>query len=147
MPVLVEALCSPISESVQDELQRVYIDSPAFDTPEEAIDTISQALASGDTLYVGIFNSRLVAAVLVGNGEDARQMRYLNVHPATRGRGVAERLIAEVRRLETERGSIWLEAAFDLNREGIPDMLLSMGFVTRNEGLPRVLLAHTDDQG
>lgn len=141
MPVLVETLTVPFSQSAQDELQRVYTDSPAFDAPEEAITALSAAVANGDTLYVGVFNARFVAAVLVGNGSDARQMRFLNVHPATRGRGVAERLVAEVRRLETERGSTWLEAAFDLSQEGISDMLLSMGFVTRNEGLPRILLA------
>lgn len=141
MPVAVATLTLPFPEAAQAELQRIYADSPEFPSPEAAMAALEQAMAAGEQLYVGVFNDRHIAAVLVGGAGDVRQMRFLCVHAATRGRGVAERLVAEVRRLEGERGATWLEAAFDLGQPGIADMLLALGFIPHGEGHYRCRLA------
>lgn len=134
MPVAVETLSFPLSASTADELARIYEDSPEFADPAEALAALAQAVEAGSTLYAGVFNSRHIAAVLVGGEGETRHMRYLCVHAATRGRGVAERLVAEVRRLEGSRGAEWLEAHFNLEQPGISDMLLALGFIPHGEG-------------
>ncbi|HEX6592066.1 MAG TPA: acetyl-CoA sensor PanZ family protein [Moraxellaceae bacterium] len=140
MPVAVAAVSAPLSDTLLQDLPRVYADYPVF-SPEAAVEVLQRGLAAGGTLYTGFFNARHIAAVLVVGEGEVRGMRYLSVHPATRGRGVAERLVAEVRRLEAERGSQWLEADFDLAQEGIPDMLLAMGFIPHGEGNYRCRLS------
>jgi GNAT superfamily N-acetyltransferase len=134
MPVLVSTLPRPLSDADKEGLSRIYADSPEFEDIESALFRLENAVLSGAQLYVGIFNQRAIAAVLVEGASETRQMRYLCVHPATRGRGVADRLISEVRRLEAERGTHWLEADFDLNQEGVSEMLLSMGFIPKGDG-------------
>lgn len=134
MPVSVVRENAPLPEPLADELHRIYADSPDFASPEAAVAVLHDAVAHGDSLYTGLFNGRHIAAVLVRGKGETRHLRYLGVHPATRGRGVAERLISEVRRLEAERGARWLEADFDLAREGVADMLLAMGFIPHGSG-------------
>jgi len=134
MPVAVEIAASPLTDALAAELLRVYVDYPAFTSAEAALAVLEEAVAAGDTLYTGVFNNRHIAAALVRGAGETRHMRYLSVHAATRGRGVAERLVAEVRRLEAERGTAWLEAEFDLTLEGVPEMLLAMGFIPHGTG-------------
>lgn len=134
MPVAVEITPSPLSPALEGDLVRVYTDYPGFASAEAAVEVLRDAVAAGDTLYTGIFNARHIGAVLVRGEGDVRHMRYLCVHVATRGRGVAERLVAEMRRLEQARGTQWLEADFDLSQEGVPDMLLALGFIPHGQG-------------
>lgn len=134
MPVAVAAVSAPLAADLLQDLQRVYVDYPVFATPDDALAVLQQGVAAGGTLYTGLFNARHIAAVLVVGEDEVRGMRYLSVHQATRGRGVAERLVAEVRRLEAERGARWLEADFDLSQDGIPEMLLALGFIPHGEG-------------
>lgn len=141
MPVAVAVATAPLDATLTGELLRVYADYPAFDSAEAALLVLADSVAAGDTLYTGLFNARHIAAVLVRGEGATRHMRYLSVHVATRGRGVAERLVAEVRRLEAERGAQWLEADFDLRQEGIPEMLLALGFIPHGEGNYRCRLA------
>ncbi len=133
MPVAVAAVSAPLAADLLQDLQRVYADYPVFVSPEDALQALQQGLAAGGTLYTGLFNARHIDAVLVVGEGEVRGMRYLSVHLATRGRGVAERLVAEVRRLEAERGAQWLEADFDLSQDGIPEMLLALGFIPHGE--------------
>lgn len=133
MPVAVAAVAAPLAADLLQDLQRVYADYPVFASPEDALEVLQQGLAAGGTLYTGLFNARHIAAVLVVGEGEVRGMRYLSVHHATRGRGVAERLVAEVRRLEAGRGAQWLEADFDLSQEGIPEMLLALGFIPHGD--------------
>ncbi|MDP2227609.1 MAG: acetyl-CoA sensor PanZ family protein [Moraxellaceae bacterium] len=140
MPVAVSLATSPFAPGLQQDLARVYADSPEFSSPEEAATVLEGAVAAGETLYTGLFNGRHIAAVLVRGEGLVRRMRYLCVHDATRGRGVAERLVAEVRRLEAAQGTEWLEADFDLTQEGVPEMLLAMGFIPHGQGNYRCLL-------
>lgn len=137
MPVIVERVSQQLSTEMSEQLLKVYADSPEFDAADAAVNALNTALNQGATVYAGVFNKRAVAAVLVSGEGDTRQMRYLCVHPATRGRGVADRLVSEVRRLEAENGVTWIEAAFDVNQKGVPQMLESMGFIERSAGLHR----------
>lgn len=137
MPVVVELAAPPLDETVAAELLRIYSDSPDFASPEAAVAVLRDAVAEGDSLYLGIFNAHPIAAVLARGAGETRHLRYLAVHPATRGRGVAERLLAEVRRLESARGAQWLEADFNLDQAGVSDMLLALGFIPHGQGAYR----------
>lgn len=142
MPVLVSVAAAPLSPQVMADMEKVYVDSPEFASGAAAAEVLADATSDGDTLYLGVFNGHNISAVLVRGESDSRAMRYLCVHHATRGRGVAERLVAEVRRLEQERGTRWLEADFDLAQEGVPEMLLDLGFIPHGEtGRYRALIA------
>lgn len=141
MPVAVEVASSPLSSALENDLTRIYTDYPGFASGAAAVAVLREAVAAGDTLYTGIFNAHHIGAVLVRGDGEVRHMRYLCVHDATRGRGVAERLVAEMRRLEQARGAQWLEADFDLSQEGVPDMLLALGFIPHGEGNYRYRLA------
>lgn len=141
MPVIVSVAAAPLSSQIAADMEKTYADSPEFASGASARDVLADAVNEGDTLYVGVFNGHYIAAVLVRGEGDSRHMRYLCVHQATRGRGVAERLVAEVRRLEKERGTRWLEADFDLAQEGVPDMLMDLGFIPHGEsGIYRALV-------
>jgi len=129
MPVLVTVAAPPLSPQIAADLGKVYADSPEFSSAAAGVRVLADALSDGDTLYLGVFNGHYIAAVLVRGETETRHMRYLCVHQATRGRGVAERLVEEVRRLELEHSTRWLEADFDLTQEGVPEMLLAMGFI------------------
>lgn len=140
MPVAVEVAAAPLSPALETELTRIYTDYPGFASVAAAIEVLRDAVAAGDTLYTAEFNARHIGAVLVRGEGEVRHMRYLCVHDATRGRGVAERLVAEMRRLELERGTKWLEADFDLSQEGVPDVLLALGFIPHGESVYRCRL-------
>ncbi len=141
MPVIVESFQASLPEVVSQQLARVYLDSPEFEGGEAAVAALAQALAEGATLYTGLFNARHIAAVLAQGQGPVRQLRYLCVHSATRGRGVAERLMYEARRLEGEQGAQYLEADFNLSQEGVPEMLLALGFIPHGQtGLYRARL-------
>lgn len=129
MPVAVAELPAPLADAPRQDLERIYADWPAG----TAADCVA-AVAAGATLYTGLFNARHIAAVLVCDSAAGRQLRLLAVHPATRGRGVAERLLAEVRRLESLRGTPWLLADDDVARAGSADLLLALGFIPHAEG-------------
>lgn len=133
MPVIVESFRQALPAEVGAQLSRVYRDSPEFESGEAAVAALAAALAAGATLYTGFFNQRHIAAILAEGEGPHRQLRYLCVHPATRGRGVAERLMAEARRLQGEVGVEYLEADFDLSQEGVPEMLLALGFIPHGE--------------
>ncbi len=134
MPVAVEVVSPPLSLALEHDLARIYANYPGFASAEAAMEVLRDALAAGDTLYTGLFNAHHIAAVLVRGEGEVRHMRYLCVHGATRRRGVAERLVDEMRRLEMGRGTQWLEADFDLAQEGVPEVLLALGFIPHAGG-------------
>lgn len=129
MPVIVERHTGSLDSTLLEELGRLYTDTPDFANAASAREVLSDAVADGDALYAALFNGKHIAAALLRGEGATRHMQYLAVHPATRGRGVASRLVAEIRRLEAEKGADWVEADFDITQEGIPEMLLSMGFI------------------
>jgi GNAT superfamily N-acetyltransferase len=128
MPVTVAVASAPLDVVLQSSLRRVYTDYPGFASPEAAVAVLAEAVSAGDTLYTAVFNARVIAAVLTRGAGETRHMRYLCVHATNLGRGVAERLVAEVCRLEAARGHRWLEADVDLNQDGAADVLLALGF-------------------
>jgi len=134
MPLTVESVQFGLPDDLKTHLVKVYRDTPEFASGESAIDVLTEALGGhGSVLYTGVFNNKHICAVLAQGDGQQRQLRYLCVHPANRGRGVARRLLDEVRRLEAERGSTHLEAVFDLRQEGVPEMLLAMGFIPHGQ--------------
>lgn len=133
MPVEVREIRKSLPDEVAESLQKVYVDCPGTTSADDALGRIRAGLERGDRFYAGLFNGKWIAGVLVlGQGEE-RFLRYLAVHPATRGRGVAERLLGEVRRLEAEHGEGYLVSGFDLSQEGLPEMLLAMGFIPHGD--------------
>lgn len=133
MPVLVSVAATPLAPQIMADMEKVYVDSPEFASGTAAAQALADATQAGETLYLGVFNGHNISAVLVRGENENRHMRFLCVHHATRGRGVAERLVAEVRRLEKERGARWLEADFDLTQEGVSEMLLDLGFIPHGD--------------
>jgi GNAT superfamily N-acetyltransferase len=133
MPVSVSVAVAPLTPSIMVDMEKVYADSPEFESGAEAAQALADATRDGEALYLGMFNGHNISAVVVRGEREVRHMRFLCVHHATRGRGVAERLIAEVRRLEQEAGTRWLEADFNLAQEGVPEMLLDLGFIPHGD--------------
>ena len=133
MPVEVREIRRVLPDDVAASLERVYVDCPGMASAEDALGRVRAGLARGDRFYAGLFNGKWIAGVLVVGEGAERFLRYLAVHPATRGRGVAERLIGEVRRLESELGEGYLVSGFDLSQEGLPEMLLAMGFIPHGD--------------
>lgn len=141
MPVVVERAPTPLPAALSADLPRIYTAAPGFASPEAAAEVVRDAVAHGDTLYTGLFNGHYIAAVLIRGEGPTRHLRHMCVHPATRGRGVAERLVAEVRRMEAENGTEWLEADFDVNQEGVKEMLMALGFIPHGSGNYRCRVA------
>lgn len=134
MPLLVERHQTTLPDALRADLAKVYRDSPEFPSGEAAVQALTAALAAPDAvLYTGVFNSRHICGVLASGQPGQRQMRYLCVHPANRGRGLAHRLFDEVRRLEAAAGAQYLEAGFNLQQAGVPEMLLRAGFIPQGE--------------
>lgn len=103
MPITVHAYTSIDEEDIRNQLERLYSSSPEFPNGATAIVQLQQALAQYTLLYTAEFNSRIIGAIwCIGTG-DERKLQYIVVHPANRGRGVAERLISEVCRMEEEK--------------------------------------------
>lgn len=135
MPLIVESFRLGLPGEVKEQLGRLYKGSPEFSSGDAAAVVIEEALQGSDsTLYTGVFNARHICAILAQGKAPRRQLRYLCVHPANRGRGIARRLFEEVRRLESAQGITDLEAAFDLDIEGVPEMLKALGFAPGPNG-------------
>jgi GNAT superfamily N-acetyltransferase len=134
MPLTVESFQFALPDALRIQLVKVYKDTPEFASGESAMEVLEEALGvHGSVLYSGVFNGKHICSVLATGDGPHRQLRYLCVHPANRGRGIARRLMDEVRRLEADQGVVYLEAVFDLRQEGVPEMLLSMGFIPHGE--------------
>lgn len=130
MPLIVGSFRSGLPGDVKDQLAKLYKDSPEFSSGEAAVAVLAEAVEGGATLYTGVFNSRHICAVLAQGNAPRRQLRYLCVHSANRGRGLARRLFEEVSRLEGAQGVSSLEALFDLRLKGVPEMLGALGFAS-----------------
>lgn len=103
MPVMVTAE-HQLSPELTSGLHKLYSSSPEFVNGDEAIQTAQKVLAEGGLIYVGWFNSKPVSAIMAYGGTDGRTLRWIVVHPANRGRGIADRLVSETCRLEREHG-------------------------------------------
>ena len=104
MPITVHAYTSLENEEVRSQLERLYDISPEFSDGADAIEQLEQQLAQYTTVYTAEFNTKLIGAIWSTGQGESRTLEYVVVHPANRGRGVAERLVAETCRMEEEKG-------------------------------------------
>ena len=105
MPVMVSAEKN-ISPELAQGITKLYDTSPEFGSGAEALDKAQQILNEDGVLYVGWFNAKPVASIMASGTATQRLIHNIVVHPANRGRGIADRLMAETCRLEREKGAI-----------------------------------------
>ena len=104
MPINVYPVTSLEDEEVRGQLERLYDTSPEFGDGQDAIEQLEQNLSKYTLLYTAVFNTKVIAAIWSTGQGESRTLEYIVVHPANRGRGVAERLVSEVCRMEEEKG-------------------------------------------
>ncbi|AWV87522.1 acetyl-CoA sensor PanZ family protein [Acinetobacter radioresistens] len=100
MPITVHAHTSLENAEVRSQLERLYDTSPEFGDGQDAVEQLEQHLAQYTTLYTAEFNTKIIGAIWCTGQGESKTLEYIVVHPANRGRGVAERLVSEVCRYE-----------------------------------------------
>ena len=100
MPITVHANTSLENAEVRSQLERLYDTSPEFGDGQDAVEQLEQHLAQYTTLYTAEFNTKIIGAIWCTGQGESKTLEYIVVHPANRGRGVAERLVSEVCRYE-----------------------------------------------
>jgi hypothetical protein len=98
MPVITRAHALPLDADLRQRMQKFEPEVPLV------------PLDSGATLYIGWFNDKPVAGAWACGDTQGRQLLYFGIHPATRGRGVLQRLAHDMRELENASGRRVLSA-------------------------------------
>ena len=104
MPITVHAYTSLENNDFRSQLERLYDLSPEFSNGQDALNQLEQSLALDTLLYTAEFNSKLIGAIWCREQDTQCILEYVVVHPANRGRGVAERLVSEVCRMQEQKG-------------------------------------------
>ena len=104
MPITVHAYTSLENAEVRSQLERLYDTSPEFGDGQDAIDQLELNLAQYTLVYTAEFNTKLIAAIWSTGQGESRTLENIVVHPANRGRGISDRLVSEVCRIEEEKG-------------------------------------------
>ena len=104
MPINVHAYTSLEKEELRSQLERLYDTSPEFGDGHDAVEQLEQNLAQYTLLYTAEFNTKVIGAIWCSGQGENKTLEYIVVHPANRGRGVAERLVEEVCRMEEAKG-------------------------------------------
>ena len=104
MPITVHAYTSLEKEELRSQLERLYDTSPEFGDGHDAVEQLEQNLAQYTLLYTAEFNTKVIGAIWCSGQGENKTLEYIVVHPANRGRGVAERLVEEVYRMEEAKG-------------------------------------------
>ena len=104
MPITVHAYTSLEKEELRSQLERLYDTSPEFGDGHDAVEQLEQNLAQYILLYTAEFNTKVIGAIWCSGQGENKTLEYIVVHPANRGRGVAERLVEEVCRMEEAKG-------------------------------------------
>ena len=104
MPITVHAYTSLEKEELRSQLERLYDPSPEFGDGHDAVEQLEQNLAQYTLLYTAEFNTKVIGAIWCSGQGENKTLEYIVVHPANRGRGVAERLVEEVCRMEEAKG-------------------------------------------
>ena len=104
MPITVHACRTLDNPEIRTQLERLYDTSPEFGDGQDAMQQLEQDLQQYTTVYTAEFNSKIIGAIWSTGQGESRVLEYVVVHPANRGRGVAERLVEEVCRIEEEQG-------------------------------------------
>ncbi|MDO4224041.1 MAG: GNAT family N-acetyltransferase [Acinetobacter sp.] len=127
MPVIVEQINPLNDEFLRQQVQKLYDSSHEFAYGEQAIQQLDEHLAQGGRYYAAIFNQRLIGSIWAKQQATGQiLLHYIVVHPANRGRGIADRLVTEACRLEQLLGHQHFQAgcgaiASLLQRHGIGD--------------------------
>ena len=104
MPITVHAYTPLEKEELRSQLERLYDTSPEFGDGHDAVEQLEQNLAQYTLLYTAEFNTKVIGAIWCSGQGENKTLEYIVVHPANRGRGVAERLVEEVCRMEEAKG-------------------------------------------
>lgn len=107
MPITIHAYTALAGQPLPDlraQVARVYETSPEFADGQDAVAKLDIALAEGDLLYTAEFNDKVIAAIWSRGVEDSRLLQFIVVHPANRGRGVAEQLVEQACNAEAAKG-------------------------------------------
>ncbi|MBL8284670.1 GNAT family N-acetyltransferase [Acinetobacter johnsonii] len=104
MPITVHAYTSLEKEELRSQLERLYDTSPEFGDGHDAVEQLEQNLVQYTLLYTAEFNTKVIGAIWCSGQGENKTLEYIVVHPANRGRGVAERLVEEVCRMEEAKG-------------------------------------------
>lgn len=106
MPITVHPKTSMENDEVSKQLERLYQMSPELSDGKNALEQLQDNLGQYSLIYTAEFNTKVIAAICCSGQGETKQLAHLIVHPANHGRGVEERLIAEVCRIETEQGTL-----------------------------------------
>lgn len=102
MPVLLTVVNDKTDQARVEQLEKIYTDAqperlaqlPNVDSAKSFVEYI---LHSPDhSFYCGLFNERLIAALVVSKSDDYWQVSHLCVRSVTRRRGVGSRLLTLV---------------------------------------------------
>ena len=104
MPITVHAYTSLEKKELRSQLERLYDTSPEFGDGHDAVEQLEQNLAQYTLLYTAEFNTKVIGAIWCSGQGENKTLEYIVVHPANRGRGVAERLVEGVWRMEESKG-------------------------------------------
>lgn len=89
-----------------ERLQALYDSDDSQPDGAEVLALIEQGFKRGQTLYVGMFNDKPIAAVgCFDDGQtDAKRLQYLTVHQQNRGRAIDAKFIKLVYDAEVKKG-------------------------------------------
>lgn len=104
MPITIHAYQVLPDAGFCQQIERIYDTSPEFGDGADALEQLQQQLQQYTTLYTAEFNSKVIGAIWCTGQGESRLLENVVVHPANRGRGVAERLVEETCKLEESHG-------------------------------------------
>lgn len=104
MPITVHAYTSLENHEVRSQLERLYDTSPEFSNGADAMEQLEQNLEQYTLFYTAEFNTKIIGVIWCTGQGESRLLENIVVHPANRGRGVAERLVEVVCQLEEAKG-------------------------------------------
>jgi GNAT superfamily N-acetyltransferase len=102
-----------LNDDLRDQLENLYDISPEFADGKHAVEALEKVLAMGAQayttsfhakLYTAEFNDKVIAAIWVTGQGSERLLRYIVVHYANRGRGLADQLVKTVTEQERQLG-------------------------------------------
>ncbi len=102
MPVLLTVVNDKTDQACVEQLEKIYTDAqperlaqlPNVDSAKSFVENILQS--ADHDFYCGLFNERLIAALVVSKQDDYWQVSHLCVRSVTRRRGVGSRLLTLV---------------------------------------------------
>lgn len=102
MPVLLTTVNDKTDQARVEQLEKIYADAqperlaqlPNVDSAKSFVENILQS--PDHTFYCGLFNERLIAALVASQDDNYWQVSHLCVRSVTRRRGVGSRLLTLV---------------------------------------------------